>query len=179
MTTIEDFKNAPIGATATHPLGNWVMKTDNDDESWITPVGSYFSDELIESRGYKLDRPTPTTAREALDLAWELAHPVKEGQIVPKGSRYLAKQTSGLKECTAVFDIKMSPGYAPALRTLDPLPDPEPDWLDAPAVFATTGWCAREIWLPQTDGQWKCTCCHSESHWSNLEDVTPLHPKEK
>lgn len=53
-----------------------------------------------------------------------------------------------------------------------------PDWADAPAVIATPGWGPdRGVWVPKSDGRWKCACCRDERHWSDLHDVAPLYPK--
>ena len=128
---------------------------------------------------HTLNPSMPTTVREALDLAWELAHEVKEGQVIPEGSRYLAFSSFGMKEYTAQRDIKIGSELGPVTRTLEPLPVPLPDWLDAPAVLAATCWCTDQgIWLPETGGHWKCARCREDRHWSTLVDVTPLYPKE-
>ena len=178
MSTIEDFKNAPVGATATHPLASRAMKTDNREGSWVTPRGNYFSDEGMVNWGYTLDPldPYPASAREALDLAWELAHPLKEGQVIPVGTEYFYKNAH--KVWAEEFPFKITSSTARNHRTLDPLPEPEPDWLDAPAVLAVARWCPNQtIWVPKSDGYWQCACCPDESHWDELIDVTPLYPK--
>ena len=136
MSKIEDFKNAPIGATATHIEGTRAMKLGDDAGSWFTPIGSYLDEEGMVFWGYTLDQSAPTTTREALDLAWELAHPVKEGQIIPGGSRFLEFYDTGVREYTAAFGLKITPELASITRTFDPLPDPKPDWTNAPAVIA-------------------------------------------
>ena len=123
----------------------------------------------------------PRTAREALALAWELAHEVKPGQVIPKGTRYLEITRSGLRERTASGDRKITPELA-TFRTLDPLPEPEPDWLDAPAVLAESYECSnRSVWTPEagTDRQtWECSCCNTSNAWNSLRNVTPLWHKE-
>lgn len=191
MNTVEDFRNAPAGATATLGDGTRVMKMDEADRywmvdrSWLSQNGVYFSDVTMEFWGFTLDRPTPTTAREALELAWDLAHEVKEGQVIPKGTQYLEFNGYGLRQSTASREMKVSPGLAPLCRTLEPLPDPEPDWQEAPAVLAATSRCPdRKVWVPQIynpeyGGVWKCSCCQDEVHWYELVDVTPLYPNEK
>ena len=131
------------------------------------------------------DYPTPTTAREALALVWDLAHPMKEGQEVPIGTECIAKVADGefmVYRSLKPFDGVSRPGWAEA-RTLDPLPgpepDPEPDWLDAPAVLAAMkGRSGQKVWLPKPNGHWECTCCGVVRHWFNMADVTPLWPKE-
>lgn len=182
MSKIEDFEDAPIGATATYLDGSRAMKMGDGEWGWVTPACHYYNDEEMEYWGYTLDpiEPAPTTAFEALELAWELAHPVKEGQIIPEGDRYLAFSGFGLKEYTAQRDIKIDSELLSMTRTVKPLSDPEPEWLDAPAVLASKGevcpW--KKVWLPRSDGKWTCTCCGAILHWSLMIDVTPLWPKE-
>lgn len=190
MSTVEDFRGAPVGATATHADGSRAVKIDDGEQSWMLRTGAYVQDELVEQRGYTLDPPTPTTAREALYLAWELAHPVKEGQVIPLGAQYLKFHNSTLRERTAHLDIKISPGCG-LIRTLEPLPDPEPDWLDAPAVMArlkdTTcftvwqtcddAWCSGAT---SNESRWVSPHWGSDCRsWRDLRDVTPLYPKEE
>ena len=180
MSKIEDFENAPVGATATHKAtGNRAMKMDDSEQGWIIRVEDYLTNEEMMYWGFTLDTPTPTTAREALDLAWELAHEVKGGQIIPKGAHYLEHYSSGLEEYTAGCDIKITPSLAPLVRTVEPLPDPKPDWLDAPAVLATCGCRGIELWHPLNEkaGMW-VSVSGEQVLWSSLRDVTPLYPKE-
>ena len=182
MSTIEDFRNAPVGATATHADGGRAMKIDAVAPSWITPWRSYLSDGQMGLCDYTLDsfEPRPASVREALDLAWELAHEVKEGQVIPKGTRYISRfRGGGLATFTASIDWASSPRDAENIRTLDPLPDPEtePDWLDALVVLATCECRGMELWQPHNkkDGTWECAHCGLELHWSELVDVTPLY----
>lgn len=123
----------------------------------------------------------PTTAQEALDLAWELAHPVEEGQTIPSGADYLFRHGLGYNLEVQLGDRKIDSLDAGIFRTLDPLPDPLPDWTKAPAVLARVkGWvsCAN----PQAftrggeDGHdwWLNLQLYK---WSDLEEVTPLYPK--
>ena len=185
MNTIEDFDNAPVGATATRADGYRAMKIDYyEGPRWLAKNGLYLDEEGMAGSGYTLDpiEPAPVSAREALDLAWELAHPVKEGQIVPKGTRYLELHNSRLREGTAVFGFKIISVLAPLVRTLDPLPDPEPDWLDAPAVLAKLDKWDRdgqEVFTPagEEEGNWVAMFSAMTHHWSELVDVTPLYPK--
>ena len=62
MNMIEDFKNAPIGATATHADGRRAMKMGVAGQSWITPYARYVPDEQMEGLGYTLD---PTGQEES------------------------------------------------------------------------------------------------------------------
>lgn len=188
MSTIEDFENAPVGATATHPLGSWVrvMKTDNGEESWITPNGSYFSDELIERRGYTLDQSAPTSARDALDIAWGLAHEVKEGQVIPAGTEIISVRSEIERAYGTTLVDQVADGFDELhTRTLDPLTELEPelpDWLDADAVVATKD-AVVDVWThcirhPHDGGSgWTRRDPDSCTHWTELEHVTPLYPK--
>lgn len=179
MSTVEDFKNAPVGATATHKtMGIRVMKVNDGDQYWIVQSGGYLSDEEVALRDFALDLLAPSTAREALDIAWELAHEVKPGQVIPEGNQYLEVTQFGLKEYTAQRDSELALSYVPVVRTVEPLPEPKPDWIDAPAVLAETSMCPdRKVWVPESGGVWKCSCCRDELHWCDLVDVTPLYPK--
>lgn len=186
MSTIKDFENAPVGATATHKVtGSRAMKINDGGQYWITPRRDYLSDEDMGLRGFTLDPSAPVTASEALDLAWELAHEVKPGQVIPADTRFLQNSSSGLGEHTAELDITITPAFAIDIRTFVPLPDPEPDWLDAPAVLASHPLCADTepigLWIPASgEGMWEWPFQQGEfkAHWSELEDVTPLYPKE-
>ena len=180
MSTVEDFENAPSEATATHKVtGSRAVKIV--DDCWLLSNGFYVDDEEMEN--YTLDTPAPTTAREALALAWDLAHEVKEGQVIPRGTQYLEFNGYGVRQCTASRDMKVSPGLVPLCRTLEPLPDPEPDWLDAPAVIAhvdAPNVQPTSVFVPtgthpdrwgRFDSEWTF-------HWNELRDVIPLYPRE-
>lgn len=184
MSTIEDFKNAPVGATATHALASRAMKTAKSDGGWVTPSGNYFSDEGMVNWGYTLDplEPAPTTANEALDLAWKLAHPVKEGQVIPKGTHYLDRSAPGLMEFASLIDFKVRPGIV--IRTVEPLPEPEPepDWLDALVVLARHVKAEPDspptLWANLGSGMWGHVETTKRVEAWDLRDVTPLYPKE-
>ena len=174
MSTIEDFENAPIGALAYCDDEGMALKVEEPEQTWVVPDGRYLSNVSMEIWGFRL-----MSARVALDLAWKFAYPVREGQEIPKGTRYLQvhTSTSGLAEFVAQFDFKILPEVVSVVRTLDPLPDPESEWLDAPAVLAATSMCPdRKVWVPESGGVWRCSCCRDELHWYELVDVTPLYP---
>lgn len=179
MNTIEDFKNAPVGATATLSNGLRIMRTGYFEGIWVGQNGGFMSDEQVEGRGYTLDQPT--TAQEALELAWGLAYEVTVGQVIPEGTRYLESHGDELKIFTARVDFtSRSPELAAMIRTLDRLPDPDlarvPYWIDAPAVLAATSmWTDQKVWVPVSGGVWKCSCCRDELHWYELVDVDPLY----
>ena len=181
MSTVEDFKNAPGGSIATSPYGGRAMKIHGGAWHWITSKGNRLTDTEMELQAYRLGpAPAPTTAREALDLAWELAHEVKECQHIPEGVRLLDRfDGNDFSVYTTLVGFTINAREALTIRTLDPLPEPEPDWLDAPAVLASdkrddTGDC--HTWINVGGGEWFATR-RLTTHWSTLRHVTPLYPK--
>lgn len=180
MSTIQDFENAPVGATATAPNGNIAVKTGRSVFEWSiydsrgNARDNHPSDEMVR---YTLNPAAPTNSREALDLAWELAHEVKVGQFIPEGTVCLARFDDGYRSYETMGELITSETWTDT-RTRDPLPDPEPDWLDAPAVLAAMDDCSwQKVWLPKPNGHWECTCCGVVRHWFNMSDVTPLYPE--
>ena len=181
MSKMEDFENAPVGATATNGVGSRAMKMSDIERRWILPTGVHYNDVEMVGRGYTLDSPVPTTAREALDLAWELAHEVEEGQIIPAGMDYLvlrnggrpATMRSGLNQRALKSDERN-------LRTLDPLPETLPDWVKAPAVLARPKNDDRHASLALFEQIGRGTLEDKHGNrvsWRELRDVTPLYPK--
>ena len=68
----------------------------------------------------------PTTVQEALDLAWNLAHPLKEGQHIPEGTRLIDRSyRNDLSAYSALADITINARESLTIRTLDPL-EPNP-----------------------------------------------------
>ena len=178
MSTLEDFESAPVGATATHPDGSRVIKTTGAICPWRTTNGIFLYD--FEIGDYVLDPAPPWTVREALALAWNLAYPVKEGQHIPEGVRLLDRfDGNDFSVYTTLVGFTSNAREALTIRTLDPLPDPEPDWLDAPAVLATCGCRGIELWRlhDEIDGIW-VSARGEHALWSSLRDVTPLYPRE-
>lgn len=56
MSTIEDFKSAPVGAMATNKAtGNRAVRVEAGEQFWPTAIGLYLSDEEMEGRGFTLD----------------------------------------------------------------------------------------------------------------------------
>ena len=157
------------------------MKMSDIERRWILPTGVHYNDVEMVGRGYTLDSPVPTMVREAIDLAWELAHEVKEGQHIPEGVRLVDRfDGNDFSVYTTLVGFTSNAREALTIRTLDPLPDPEPDWLDAPAVLASdkrddTGDC--HTWINVGGGEWFATR-RLTTHWSTLRHVTPLWPKE-
>ena len=121
MNTTEDFKNAPLGAIATIPYGGRAMKIYDGERRWITSRGIRWNDKEMELRGYTLGpAPAPTTAHEALALAWELAHEVEEGQSIPSGTAYLLRDGPGYLLEVAHGARRIDSIDAEYIRTLDP-----------------------------------------------------------
>lgn len=180
MSTLEEFMAAPPGSTAS---GQSAIKTFDDDAMpWMTRGYKWLSDKEMAENGYVLDTPAPKTAREALDLAWELAHPVKEGQVIPKGTDYLVRYGKGERPAPArTGSDRFASEYDEArARTMDPLPEPTPDWLDAPAVLAFVKGHGGDPQVfereNKTGTQWlRDTKVY---RWDELTVVTPLYPKE-
>ena len=171
MSTVEDFEKAPAVATSYCDDLGLAMKVGDLRSRWVTPDGSYLRDVEMEIWGYRL-----MSARVALNLAWKLAHPVWEGQTIPKGTRYLKTNASGLAEFVAQYDFKIQPGVVSVVRTLERLPDPEPDWLDAPAVLAVCNdTMARAVFVRRGNDQWKSVLYDVGT--ADLRDVTPLYPE--
>ena len=171
-------ENAPAGATAT--LG-WTraVKTfyDETDRNWLTRGGEWVSAEEMVERRFTLDpSPAPATARDALDLAWELAHPAPVGRIIPACTPYLYRVADDqVVVVVSAGDFFVSE-EAVECRTIDP------NWLDAPAVLAT---CPNyngggpAIYSPRVaSDRWSCSECGEHARWQDLRDVTPLYPKE-
>lgn len=191
MSTLEEFEAAPVGATARSHYGTGV-KTTLSHSPWVCEVRypggvrrteRHTSEHLVE-QGYVLDpSPVPTSAREALDLAWELAHPIKAGDVIPAGTRCIQrhKGTTHWHIYDEIGDFETDVYAFETIRTLDPLPEPAPDWLDAPAVLAMDRWddLGREKAWIQVDGDLYKGEDGEFRAWSDLRDVAPLYPKEK
>ena len=192
MSTIREFDNAQVGATATVPNWSIAFKTGRPKGEWsiYDHHGNYLYDLRSEQMvGCTLNPTAPTNSLEAMDMAWDLAHEVKEGQVLPEGTRYVRRsQYWGLVPLTAVGDWTPDPHLRDGVRTLDPLPDPKPDWLDAPAVVA---YVKGRVGDPHVfsrgnktgtqslhEGYWRSSLTGLLHHWSDLTGVVPLYPRE-
>ena len=61
MIKVEDFKNAPVGATATNETtGNRAMKLGGSRPRWISQNGLYLANKEMENWRYTLDVPART-----------------------------------------------------------------------------------------------------------------------
>lgn len=134
MNAREEFDAAPVGATARSPYQTFV-KVGLSTAPWVSEVRypgggrsmERVSSDYLAEQGHVLDLSpaVPASAREALDLAWDLAHPVKEGQVIPEGDVVLSGSRDHFTCETAYRDTPVGPSGANWFRTLDPLPDPE------------------------------------------------------
>lgn len=121
----------------------------------------------------------PKTAREALALAWELGHRLKDGQLIPAGTECMVRFEDGdIRSYTTQTDDTARSSKYPGreTRTFEPLPE----WLSAPAVHATCGCHGIELWQPNSakDGLW-VSMSGEYAHWTSLRDVTPLHAPQE
>ena len=184
MSTLEEFEDAPLGATATHPDGRRAVGTfDYVEGRWYATDYGWYTDGEMAKQGYVLDplpEPGPENSIDAFGFAWNLGHPVKEGQVIPDGTKWMKKVGGNVQESTMTRDYTVTANDTYILRTHEPLPNPLPDWLDAPAVLAAMDDCSwQKVWLPSRIGRWRCTCCGVDRHWSKMSDVTPLYPEGK
>ena len=179
MSKIEDFENASAGATATNDLGHRALKTVDQTLPWTNSQDNYLRNTDMADEGYTLDQSASTTAREAVELAWELAYEVKEGQVIPEGAWLVERRDNKITvEKNTFFDITVDEWGAENIRTVEPLPEPEPDWLDAPAVLARTDNDQfLRVWSAHKGDLWASTSHTYTRLWQNLRDVTPLYPK--
>ena len=191
MSTTEDFENAPIGATATSPDGRKIYHREKKTlvgADWVRGEGEaklWADADGLAHFGYKLGpapSPAPTTTQEALDLAWNLAHEVKEGQTMPSDTQYLLRQGLGYNLRVSLVALSIDGIDAESIRTLDPLPDPEPDWLNAPAVLARgNDWvsCADpQVFVRENKDGTRWVRDTRFYRWDELIDAVPLYPKE-
>lgn len=118
----------------------------------------------------------PTTAREALKMAWELAYPVNSGDVIPKDMTCL--QDKGDRITMNSLPTNWTPAFPESVRTIDPLPESEPYWLDALAVLAHTEDEEPHVWIARGTGEWRDEHGNTR-HWKDLKDVNPLYQLDK
>lgn len=70
-----------------------------------------------------------TTAREALEAAWAVAHPIPEGTIIPAETPLIARGPEGITFIDEGYrlTIKVNGLGETEYRTLTPLPEPKPE----------------------------------------------------
>lgn len=119
--------------TAKHAIDKYGKIYDIGDEGDILDDYSMARDEAEDISEYD-PRFKPcivvTTAREALEAAWELAHPTPETTTtIQTGTPFITRGPKGIitmsKGCD--FTIEANKDGETELRTLTPLPEPEPE----------------------------------------------------
>lgn len=137
--TPEDFADVPWGGMASTECGRRAVRVPEmpgDPQPWSEKgkVRWHTDEEMAADGGWRIILPV-TTAREALDAAWELAHEPEDG-IIPAGAAYLVRSPRGGTPVSsdAGVDLKAINGIGER-RLLDPpKPKPEP-WEIAPYVI--------------------------------------------
>ncbi|MCT1710230.1 hypothetical protein [Dermabacter hominis] len=82
-----------------------------------------------------------TTAREALEAAWELAHPAPKGTIIPAETPLVTRGPEGITFIDEGYNFttRVNGLGDTECRTLTPLPEPEPEpepWEESDYCFA-------------------------------------------
>ena len=92
---------------------------------------------------------------------------------IKETERFLARGTTRVDQVADSFDELH-------IRTHEPLPEPEPDWLDARAVLADCDCNAgeRTVYVNYSEIAWTCTDCDNPINPEDMKKVTPLYPKE-
>lgn len=107
-----------------------------------------------------------TTAREALEAAWDAAHPVPETvTTIPPGTPLIAHDYEGITFTSEGYDfsLEIDKDSETKLRTLTPLPEPKPEpWETARFCYA--------------DGEiFKRRQGHEGPYWVAHGDLVPYH----
>lgn len=89
-----------------------------------------------------------TTAREALDAAWELAHPAPKGTIIPAETPLVTRGPEGITFIDEGYNFttRVNGLGDTECRTLTPLPEPEPEpepWEESDYCFANGNFYKR------------------------------------
>lgn len=108
---------------------------------------------------------TPTSPQDV----WEQSHRVEAGQLIPPGT-HVIYETRRL--------LYVEEAHEEAVRTLAQLPDPLPDWVDAPAILTDCACEVKSLHAPSRIGWWKCVSCGDEKHWTSLEYAIGLRPSK-
>ena len=107
-----------------------------------------------------------TTAREALEAAWDAAHPVPERvTTIPPGTPIITRGPKGIITTAEGYDfpIEASADGETELRTLTPLPEPKPE------TWETARFC-------YADGEiFKRRQGHEGPYWVAHGDLVPYH----
>lgn len=137
-----------IFSISTHDFDSWLREVIND----------------AEQAGREAWAETQT-AGGLIEAAWEKAHPIPEGRVIPARLGFLRRGKGGVNEARVngvSYSINPHANDGCEFRTLYPLPPLIPD--DCPAVWASTADAPdRRIYLrsPNSDG---------EGLWESIED---------
>ena len=137
--------------TAIHAVGKYGEIFDIVEDSSDLNAHSVTRKEAIEGAetGYPF---TPcivvTTAREALDAAWELAHPAPKGTIIPAETPLVTRGPEGITFIDEGYNFttRVNGLGDTECRTLTPLPEPEPEpepWEESDYCFANGNFYKR------------------------------------
>lgn len=171
MSTIENTRNTPTAedfAEASFSMADgrpWVRSAPDYPFCWTDGISAWRTNEKMahlaaEGRA-RIIREAPTTATALFEAGWEAAHPVPEGREIPAGVGYAWRNRDG--------NIHTFPQGAPHLvdplqyfeefRTLEPLPDLEPEWSKSEFVWADqfTGSYRRTIYRRADEDTWRNT----------------------
>ena len=83
-----------------------------------------------------IENPNPAALIQA---AWDAAHEVPEGAVIPAGMAHIVRWHDGTYSFRSEHE-SIDPGrittFIRQFRTLEPLPEPEPEWVKADFVWA-------------------------------------------
>ena len=123
---------------------------------------------------------------KVLDLAYDrIDKKLDELEVTDEYFRGLRAGLIDALELIDILDMELD-GRLPAgddVREHLNLPEPEPDWHDAPGVLARLDEWGRDeldVFTPahEGEGHWVAIFSALTCHWSELRDVVPLYPKE-
>ena len=165
--------------TAKHAINKYGRVIDIVDDADPLSAYSVNREQAIEAN--KLEYPfTPcivvTTAREALEAAWELAHEPEDG-VIPVGSAYLLRSSRGDTpvSSSAGTDLKAINGMGER-RLLDP-PEPEPEPTPEPWELSRFCYADGDIYERFQDDKGDCWMRTAEHLPHHREDLAKLNPK--
>ena len=183
--TVEDFSRVPWGGMAVSENGSravripgnasdekcWHVRYHSNGSSWCTDV------EMAAVSGCRI-LPTVTTTREALEVAWELAH-TPDGGVIPAGSMYLFRSPNGSMSVHSSADGDLQAIDVLGERRLMEPPEPKLEpWETSPYVIATTE--EGEIVVLQQVGSLMCAPSwrgHGLSSLMSRDEVAAMSPR--
>lgn len=137
--------------TAKHAIDKYGKIYDIGDEGDILDDYSMARDEAEDISKLRPDfKPCVivTTAREALDVAWELAHPAPKGTIIPAETPLVTRGPEGIAFIDEGYNFttRVNGLGDTECRTLTPLPEPELEpepWEESDYCFANGNFYKR------------------------------------